>query len=159
MKTMDVAVDDHLIQISYRLFSAREIVTYDRKTVSEKRTIRWTTNHAVVVEEDGDDVTYEVVVSGFSGYTVRRNGSIVAEHKRMSLLYLEALGFLVICALLLRLLLYLCGLLVSEPFGAIRRMVEYWDELVVFLGAFPVAWWRSRHLRHPANSRHTSEEP
>lgn len=81
MKKKSVRTGGHTIEIHWSLFTGKERIVVDGRTVSEKRSMLHITPHSFTVREGSADVVYEVNVlsNGFLvGYIVRRNGIIVA---------------------------------------------------------------------------------
>ncbi len=83
MKTYEITLNGHQIEIAWSLWSGMERVSCDGSVVSEKRSFLFTTVHSFEVEENGERAVYEVnVITGLfgHGYAVRRNG-IIMDHK------------------------------------------------------------------------------
>ncbi len=85
MRRHAAAVNGHRIELAASLWSGREVVAYDGRTVSSKRSILYVTVHSFQVDEGGESVVYEVnFITGWLGfdvgYAIRRNGIIVAHH-------------------------------------------------------------------------------
>jgi hypothetical protein len=77
-------VNGHTIEINSSIWNGKESVRYNGVEVSSRQNI-WTSlsHHSFKVLEDGEDVVYEVQISGGfvgSGFVVRRNG-IIQGHK------------------------------------------------------------------------------
>lgn len=150
MRSVDITTKDFHIQVSYSLWSGKEIVTHDGEVVSDKRSLGVVTPHSYVVEEEGQKNEYAVTLGPEFGYVVHKNGTIVAEYHRPFMRYIVALGFLVICLAFLQGLLYVASLVGSSPFSATFWFVNDWSDLVIFLGAILLAWWLKWHLRKVA---------
>ena len=159
MQICDVTANGHSIQISGSFWRQKEIITHDGKTVSEKKSYQFVTPHRFVVEEDGEDVTYEVAVGSYAGYMVLKNGRLVKERHRPFLCYLTAFGFLIVVGWLLQLTMFLGALLVRQPFEAVGQLVDDWWELIAILGAFLGSWWLKALLRRRATTLRNTEEP
>jgi len=83
--TNTFTIPGHTIEIKGSIWSGLESVVCDGREVSSKRSMYYLTPHSFRLQEDGQEVVYEVNVltawMGYShGYIVRRNGIILA-HK------------------------------------------------------------------------------
>ncbi len=82
MKTFEVPVGAHRIEMAASLWTGKQIVRYDGEVRSEKRD--WTgffSVHSFEVREEGERVVYEVnFFPGHwgRGFALRRNGVILA---------------------------------------------------------------------------------
>ncbi len=79
-----IQVKGHTIEIYGSFWNGNESVKYDGTEVSSRR--NWRTalsTHSFTVQENGEDIVYEVQISGGyvgSGFVIRRNG-IIQAHK------------------------------------------------------------------------------
>ena len=83
MMSMTTTAGNHLIEIEFSIWSGLEQIKCDDVVVSKKKSWFYTTPHFFVLQEAGEEVTYEVnVLTGWMGlgygYIVRRNGVILA---------------------------------------------------------------------------------
>ena len=78
-----VNLNGHSIEIYASIWNGKEAVSYDGESVSSRRNLRTLTSfHSFTVQEDGEEIVYEVQISGGFGlgYVIRRNG-IISAHK------------------------------------------------------------------------------
>ncbi len=81
MKTFDVSVGVHRVEMEASLWTGKETVRYDGTVRSEKRNFAPFSVHSFEVEEDGERIVYEVnfVQTNWGpGFALRRNGLILA---------------------------------------------------------------------------------
>lgn len=79
MKT--IAINGHMLEISSMSLTAKEIIKYDGKVVSDKRSVSGAT-HIINVNENDEEVQYEVEIGArwhmCSAWTIiRRNGIVI----------------------------------------------------------------------------------
>lgn len=84
MKLVTILINGHQLEVE-NTWSAKEIVRYDGRVVSERRSF-WGGSHFFRVEEDGHLVNYEVTFNPTFieriAIVIRRNGSVIFSSDR-----------------------------------------------------------------------------
>jgi len=78
-----IQVNGHQIDIHASIWNGKEVIKYDGAVVSQRRNfLTFTSFHSFQVDENGEEIAYEVQISSGFGiaYAIRRNG-VIQGHK------------------------------------------------------------------------------
>jgi hypothetical protein len=136
--TRTISVGSHTIDLWASPWNGRESVTVDGRLVSEKRSYRMTSLHRFTLDEDGVPVDYAAVIAGMLGYSVHRNGVLVASE------YSKWAGFFLSAGLLILALKMIEGLLVgvaaATGVARLATAATFLNELDFFIAVLGALW-------------------